>query len=55
MLDNLDVYVRLGTANPDYKEKVSGTWTDSAGVPPLDKGTFTGTAKYKGDNAFAYG
>lgn len=55
LLDNLDVYVRLGTAKPDYKEKVDGTWTDSAGVPPEDKGTFTGTAKYKGDNAFAYG
>lgn len=55
LLDNLDVYVRLGTADPDYTEKVSGTWTDSAGVPPQDKGTFTGTAKYKGDNALAYG
>jgi outer membrane protein W len=55
LLDNLDVYVRLGTAQPDYTEKVNGTWIDSAGVPPEDKGTFTGTAKYKGDNAFAYG
>lgn len=55
LLDNLDVYVRLGVANPDYKGKVDATWTDSAGVPPLDKGTITGSAKYKGDSAFAYG
>jgi outer membrane protein W len=55
LLDNLDVYVRLGAANPDYKEKVNGTWTDSAEVPPEDKGTFTGRVNYKGDNAFAYG
>jgi len=55
LLDNLDVYVRLGTADPDYEEKANGTWTDSAGVAPLDKGTFAATAKYKGDTAFAYG
>jgi len=55
LLDNLDVYVRLGMANPDYKQKVDGTWTNSAGVSPYDKGTFTGSAKYKGDSAFAYG
>lgn len=55
VLDNLDVYVKLGTANPDYKYKGSGTWTDSAGVPPFDKGTFTDSCKLKGDSAFAYG
>jgi len=57
LLDNLDVYVRLGTAKFDYTEKIAGTWTNPAGVgiPPAFKGTFSGSSKYKSTNAFAYG
>jgi len=50
MLDNVDVYVKLGTADADFKMKGSGTWVDG-----VDTGTWNGTVKMEGDNAFAYG
>lgn len=46
VLDNLDIYVKLGTA--DFKGEMPWTWTDPFGSE-------TGIAKLKGDNAFAYG
>lgn len=46
VLDNLDIYVKLGTA--DFKSEMPYTWTGS------DESE-TGIIKIKGDNAFAYG
>ncbi len=46
LLENLDIYVKLGTA--DFKSNMDWTWTEAGGWE-------TGTMKIKGDNAFAYG
>ena len=46
VLDNLDIYVKLGTA--DFKGKMPWTWTEAG---DWEKGTM----KIEGDNAFAYG
>lgn len=53
VLDNLDVYVRLGTASFESKHSYSAT----ASLPAEDwNGVLEeGSAKIKGDNAFAYG
>ena len=48
LLDNLDIYTRLGTASPDYK-----VWSDLIFGSPSDINNETW--KYKGRNAFAYG
>lgn len=57
LLDNLDVYVKLGTADGESKSSFSGLldWTDVANPLNTGQGTFSGSGKSKTDNAFAYG
>ena len=49
LLDNLDVYVKLGNAKPEGSGSYSGTWVDG-----VHTGTCDGTSDIDGDNAFAY-
>ncbi len=46
LLENLDIYVKLGTT--DFKGKMPWTWTESGDSE-------TGLMRVKGDSAFAYG
>ena len=55
VLDNLDIYVKLGTAAFESKYKTSGTWVHDDGINPVETGTWDESVKGKGDNAFAYG
>lgn len=48
VLDNLDVYIKLGIA--DFESKTNYTWRDTT-TGDWEKGNM----KLKGDNAFAYG
>ncbi|MBN2374722.1 porin family protein [bacterium] len=55
LLDTLDIFIKLGMVDADYEGKVTGTWADTGNAPPRDKGTFSGSAKLKGESAFGYG